>query len=58
MFFCADVAADNTPAFDAVLKADKKRLALLEEVSLLNFYILHPLLLTVINYSSINLKSL
>lgn len=26
-----DVAADDTPAFDAVLKADKKRLALLEE---------------------------
>ena len=49
MFFCADVEADNTPAFDAVLKADKKRLALLEEVSLLNFYIIHPLLLALIN---------
>lgn len=32
--FCADVEADNTPAFDAVLKADKKRLTLLDEVSL------------------------
>ena len=31
-FSYADVEADNTPAFDAVLKADTKRLALLEEV--------------------------
>lgn len=32
--FCfAEVAADDTPAVEAVLKADKKRLALLAEVS-------------------------
>ena len=34
LFLSSDVEADNTPAFDAVLKADKKRLALLEEVCL------------------------
>ena len=31
-FSCTEVVADDTPAVDAVLKADTKRLALLEEV--------------------------
>lgn len=30
---CADIQVDETPAVDMVLKADKKRLELLAEVS-------------------------
>ena len=36
MLYChIEVAADDTPAVDAVLKADTKRMALLEEVCML-----------------------
>ena len=33
LWFVSEVVADDTPAVDAVLKADKKRLALLAECS-------------------------
>ena len=32
LVFLAEIVADDTPAVQAVLKADKKRLALLSEV--------------------------
>jgi len=36
MYYSTEVVADDTPAVDAVLKADTKRLALLEEVCMIS----------------------
>lgn len=53
MLYChVEVAADDTPAVDAVLKADTKRMALLEEVCSPQLLIV-PLKYSVIVYNSV-----